>query len=167
MEKISEIICLCGFMACGKSTVGSRLAARLGCVFTDLDDYIVQRAGRSIVEIFKDGEAEFRKLELDSLKAYLEATQRQAVLALGGGTFTITEARKLALAKTRTIYLRTDLSTIRERVGASDASRPLFVDAERLYAERRAFYEQAEYTLDTDSLSPEELVSKIIDILSS
>ena len=154
-------------MGCGKSSVGRKLAARLNCVFTDLDDFIVEREGRSIPEIFKDGEAAFRKLELEALEAYLEQNEGPAVLALGGGTPTIAEARSLVLEKTRTVYLRTAFSTIKARLGAEDVSRPLFADAERLYKNRLVLYEQAEYIVDTDGLSPDEIADAIIDKLSS
>lgn len=167
MKDKDKIICLTGFMGCGKSSVGRVLAERLGCGFTDLDDYIVSREGCSIAEMFKDGEKAFRKIELEALKAYMDSVQEPSVLALGGGTFTIDEARSLVLERSRSFYLRTSLECIRKRLGDKDDSRPLFADASRLYEARRALYEQAAYTLDTDELSPEQLASAIIDILSS
>ena len=63
------IICLTGFMGCGKSSVGRRLSELLCCPFMDLDDVIVESAGRSIPEIFAtEGEAAFRHMELEALK---------------------------------------------------------------------------------------------------
>lgn len=167
MDMQREIICLTGFMGCGKSSVGKVLASRLGCAFADLDDYIVRREGRSIPEIFKEGESSFRKIELEALISFIEEADAPCVLALGGGTFTIEAARSLALERTRTVHLRTELATIRKRLGESDASRPLFADADALYEKRSALYALAEYSVDTDALSPEEVARKIIDILSS
>ena len=63
------IISLTGFMGCGKSSVGRRLSQLLCCPFMDLDDVIIESAGRSIPEIFtSEGEAEFRRMELEALK---------------------------------------------------------------------------------------------------
>ena len=63
------IISLTGFMGCGKSSVGRRLSELLCCPFMDLDDVIVESAGRSIPEIFAtEGEPSFRQMELEALK---------------------------------------------------------------------------------------------------
>ena len=63
------IISLTGFMGCGKSSVGRRLSELLCCPFMDLDDVIVESAGRSIPEIFAtEGEKAFRQMELEALK---------------------------------------------------------------------------------------------------
>ena len=67
------IISLIGFMGCGKSSVGRRLSELLCCPFMDLDDVIAEAAGRSIPEIFaSDGEAAFRRMELEVLCSLLE-----------------------------------------------------------------------------------------------
>ena len=167
MDDKSKIICLTGFMGCGKSSVGKILALKLGRSFADLDDYIVSREGRSIPEIFKEGESVFRKAELAALKDYLENSPTESILSLGGGTFTIEEARDLAIAETTTFFLRTRMDTIRQRLGDSDASRPLFADAERLYESRLKYYEMAKYVVDTDDLDVNQVAERIIDILSA
>ena len=76
------IICLTGFMGCGKSSVGRRLSQLLCCPFMDLDDMIVESAGRSIPEIFaSEGEAGFRRMELETLKEILSTSEpRQCAL---------------------------------------------------------------------------------------
>ena len=76
---------LCGFMGCGKTTVG-RAAARLaGVSFIDLDKVIAAQAGKTIPEIFaEDGEACFRELEA-SLLAEEAASARPSIVATGGG----------------------------------------------------------------------------------
>ena len=74
------IISLTGFMGCGKSSVGRRLSELLCCSFMDLDDMIVERAGRSIPEIFAtDGEAAFRKMEHDALQDIIASAGRHSV----------------------------------------------------------------------------------------
>ena len=85
-------------MGCGKSSTGRALAGRLKARFVDLDEEIVARAGRSIPEIFRDGEDAFRTVELETLRAVLDAAdaaQGDTVLALGGGALTLPAAREL------------------------------------------------------------------------
>ena len=75
---------LVGFMGSGKTAVGRRVAPRLGLRFVDLDDVVVSRAGKSIVDIFRDdGEAEFRRLEQDAVREVAAGTGQ--VVAPGGG----------------------------------------------------------------------------------
>ena len=156
-------------MGCGKSSTGRALAERLGARFMDLDAEIVARDGRTIPEIFREGgEAAFRAVELETLRAVLdEAAQApgDVVLALGGGTLTVPAAREIILAETECIFLRTRLETIRERLGAADASRPLFADAEKLFAERAPIYAQAPFVVDTDGLTPAEVADAIRDLV--
>ena len=67
-------------MGCGKSSVGRRLSELLCCSFMDLDDVIVERAGRSIPEIFEtDGEAAFRKMEREVLRDIITSAGRHSV----------------------------------------------------------------------------------------
>ena len=74
------IISLTGFMGCGKSSVGRRLSELLCCSFMDLDDVIVERAGRSIPEIFAtDGEAVFRQMEHDALQDIIASAERHSI----------------------------------------------------------------------------------------
>lgn len=77
-------IVLCGFMGCGKTTVGRRAAKRLGLEFVDMDSYIEQKAGMRVSEIFaKHGEAEFRKMESEAAR---ELSEKSGLLiATGGG----------------------------------------------------------------------------------
>ena len=84
----TKLVCLAGFMGCGKTTVGRLLAQQLGWRFVDLDERIEQQAGLRIAEIFERlGEPAFRKLENAELgRALGEAAGATvpAVLALGG-----------------------------------------------------------------------------------
>src|SRR5579871_2358329 len=84
----TNIIALTGFMAAGKSTVGRALAGLLNWRFIDLDSEIERAEGQTIREIFaRRGEAAFRRLESETLRAILAGASRAAVIALGGGTF--------------------------------------------------------------------------------
>ena len=164
------IISLTGFMGCGKSSTGRELALRLGARFVDLDEEIVRRDGRSIPEIFREGgEAAFRAVELEALQAVLEeadAAVGDVVIALGGGALTQPQAREIIFARTRCVWLRTRLDTIRQRLGAADASRPLFADADVLYASREPLYAQAPFSVDTDEKTPAEVADEIVSCLN-
>ena len=158
-------ISLTGFMGCGKSSTGRALAERLGARFVDLDAEIVARTGRSIPEIFREGgETAFRVAELETLRTVLDGADAagDTVLALGGGTLTVPAARELILSRTECVWLRTRLETIRERLGAFDASRPLFADAEALFAARIPIYAQAPFVVDTDDKTPAGVADEII-----
>src|SRR5688572_23766995 len=83
-------VVLIGFMGCGKTTLGARLAQMLGLKFVDMDDCIVKKAGCPIPEIFaRNGEAGFRRIESEVLD---ELQQREhLVIATGGGVVTVPE----------------------------------------------------------------------------
>ena len=162
------ILTLTGFMGCGKSSTGRELASRLGARFVDLDERIVERCGRAIPDIFREGgEPAFRAVELETLRAVLDGTgeDETLVMALGGGALTLPEARELVFSRTRCVWLRTRLETIRQRLGAADASRPLFKDADALYARRQSLYAQAPFVVDTDGKTPAEVAGGIVRIL--
>lgn len=160
------LIALEGFMGSGKTTVGRILSDALGCPFIDLDEVIVRKDGRSILEIFEaDGEAGFRRLEKKALEGtvskYGEST---AVLALGGGTVTVPGAVKLLQEKTLCIYLKATFDTLQARLDGQESGRPLAGDgmAERL-EQREPLYEAAAHiTIETDGLSPDQIADEII-----
>ena len=84
-----------GFMASGKSRTGRALADRLGRPFVDTDNVIVERAGKSISEIFEqEGEAAFRKMERDVI-AEIAQSEKPLVVSLGGGALTQAENLKV------------------------------------------------------------------------
>ena len=163
-------------MGCGKSSVGRLVASRLGCAFTDLDEAVEAAQGRSVARIFaEDGEAGFRAAELAALKEILSASGLgMTILALGGGTLTMPEARKLIAERTRCIYLRASVDTLVENLTMTGIdSRPLLEGAdneaalrsriEALMAERSATYEEAaDVIIDIDGLSTEQIAYKAI-----
>ena len=80
-------VVLCGFMGCGKTTVGRQLAALSGRRFVDMDEYIEQQAGMAVSEIFRQyGEDDFRRREREACRAL--ARQTGLVIAAGGGALT-------------------------------------------------------------------------------
>lgn len=160
------LIALTGFMGCGKSTVGSLVAEALGCPFLDLDAVVEKKAGKSIPQIFEaDGESAFRRMEKKALEEivnkYAEST---AVLALGGGTVTVSGAPELLREKTLCIYLEATLEALQGRLEGQTEGRPLAGGgmAERLAAREPLYRQAAHITLETDRLSPEELADEII-----
>ena len=160
------LITLTGFMGSGKTTVGRMLADALGCPFMDLDDLIVKKAGKSIPDLFaQDGEPAFRQLEARLLKQTVEKyAENTAVLSLGGGAVMTPASAALVHGKTVCIYLRASLETLLQRLEGESAGRPLADDAmaSRLAARAPIYEETAHVTLDTDGLSPDEVVDEII-----
>ncbi len=167
MQKKLSVVCLLGFMGCGKSTVGKELASLVGAEFTDLDEYVVEREGRSIPDMFRDGEQTFRNAEMAALEDYLteENASSIRVLALGGGTPTIPGAVELVLERTSSVYLRCNFTTIISRIGIEDPSRPLSSDATRLYASRLPLYERAFLKIDVDGKTPRQIAEEIREAL--
>jgi shikimate kinase len=160
------MITLTGFMGSGKTTVGRILADALGCLFLDLDDLIVKKAGKTIPEIFaQDGEPAFRQLEARLLRQTVEKyAESTVVLALGGGAVTTPASATLLHEKTVCIYLRATLETLQQRLSGETAGRPLADDAMagRLAAREPLYEETAHVIIDTDGLSPDEVADEII-----
>ena len=140
-------ILITGFMAAGKTTVAAALARRLDCRMLDLDEFIVEREGRSIQAIIEeDGEAQFRKMEAQALREALENNAAR-VIALGGGTWISARNRALIAAHNGfTAWLDAPFELCWQRIIRARDTRPLARDKEqarRLYEERRALYELA------------------------
>jgi shikimate kinase len=158
-------IVLIGAPGSGKTTVGAMLAERLGVTFNDADAIIVERAGKSIAEIFTDdGEAAFRVLEEQVTAELLELP---GVLSLGGGAV-LSPTTRAALRSHRVVWLRIGLSQSVKRVGL-DTARPLLLGNVRgqllkLLNERAPLYaEVATEVVDTDDTTPAEVVETIMN----
>lgn len=161
---------LVGMMGSGKSSVGRRLAARMGRRFVDLDDTIVERAGSPIPEIFETvGEEGFRALEHEAVCTVLEQPE-PVVVAAGGGIVVRDENRELLRTRARTVWLRADPRVLAERLGSGDG-RPLLAarPAEtlvRLAAERAGAYRSvAEHVVDVDEGTVEEVTDRVLALL--
>lgn len=158
---------LCGFMGAGKSTVGPRLAARLGWSFVDTDRAIEIRAGQTIPELFaRSGEGAFRALEKELVDS-VSLGQGQ-VIALGGGTLLDDRNRETVLASGRLVHLKARRETILSRIEGGNG-RPLLSGADlpslvdRLSRERESLYSCASCSVDTDDLSPDAIVERILE----
>ena len=160
-------IILVGFMGSGKSAVGRGLAKRLGVRFVDIDELIVRREGRGIAKVFAEaGEPYFRKIEK---QITLEVCQRQdpCVIATGGGTLMDSDSRA-ALKKAGTlIWLKVSPQKALERT-QDHPVRPLLKEAvplnkmTLLLAVREPVYAQADFAVDTDHQSVEQVIQEIL-----
>lgn len=146
-------IALVGMMGAGKSTVGRRLAERLGRAFYDSDTEIEKAAGQSIAGIFEEhGEEEFRRGEHRVLERLLAL--KPHVLATGGGAFLNDETRATMRKSAVTIWLNADLETLWLRVQKRQ-NRPLLKrpDAKQVLTDllvaRQPIYEQADLVVDS------------------
>lgn len=163
-----ERVVLVGFMASGKSVVGKALARRLGWRCVDLDEEIERLAARSIAEIFAhDGEAEFRRIEMEATRGTIGA--KGLVLSCGGGWVTNPESFQLVPRDSLIVWLRVSPETAVARVRAhvDGAVRPLLANddpigtAVRLLREREALYQRADLTVDSDVRGVEDIVREI------
>ncbi len=168
-EEKSNII-LCGFMATGKSSVGKRLAAMIGYEFLDMDAAIEAEEGISIPQIFSSrGEAAFRALESQMVGKIAE--RRRCVIATGGGT--IVNPRNLETLRRCGVIvnLTADIPTILARAGSGD-DRPMLREGDRrdrirsLLEMRAPVYAQADFSVDTSSLTIDEVAQSILDRLN-
>lgn len=154
---------LVGFMGAGKSEAGRALARRLACSFMDLDQVIVEQAGKSISEIFNlSGEQEFRRLEGDAIRGLVGL--KNSVVALGGGAFQSEQNRELLRSCGRTVWLDCPFEICFQRI-KGDNSRPLLGDeaATRiLFEKRRLTYRAADLRVETGNLPPEAIATLII-----
>ncbi len=154
-------------MGSGKSRVGYELSKKLGLRFVDLDRAIVLRTGKSIGELFENGEPYFRTVELDTLRSVLSRyTGDSVVIALGGGSVTTPEVLDLVLTQTISFYLKSSFERICENLAHSSTERPLFnTDAAALLASREPLYEKAAFTVETDGKTPQMIAAEITALL--
>lgn len=157
-----RILYLVGFMGAGKTSVGRKLAAMLGWSFTDLDERIVEREGRSIREMFQtEGEPHFRRLETEELERV--SRRREAVVALGGGAFCSEVNRKIVRNTGVSVWLDAPAGLLFSRC-ARDGSRPLLTNAaemKTLLRRRRPHYAKADIRIRVSRLGIEEAAEQI------
>jgi len=165
----SHSLVLVGLMGVGKSTIGRRLAVRLGLPFVDADEEIERAAGMSIQDIFDSyGEAAFRDGERRVIARLIDGQPK--VIATGGGAFINDETRRLILEKATAIWLDAKIDILVERVSRRDG-RPLLKGQDahevmtRLAGERTPFYEQAPIHVVSSDTPHEATVDKIIQAI--
>ena len=164
-------------MGCGKSLIGDALARHLGIEFIDLDDYIEKHEIYNIKAIFKQGgELKFRKIEHNYIVDIIK-NKGNVVVALGGGTpcyfDTMDQIKKQP--KIKTIYLRSELNTLLDRLWKERLHRPMIANLKTKESlakfigkhlfERNFYYEQAEFKVDTDFKTVDEIVTEVCSLL--
>ena len=165
-------IVLVGMMGVGKSSVGRRLAARLGIPFADADTEIEKAAGMSIADVFaRHGEADFRSGEARVIARLLESGPQ--VLATGGGAFMNVKTRDAIRAKGVSIWLKAEFEVLLRRISKRRNERPLLQTDDpaetlrTLLAEREPIYAQADLTVHSRDVSHDAIVADIMTALAS
>jgi shikimate kinase len=153
-------VVLVGMMGAGKSSVGRRLASRLGIPFVDADSEIEIAAGMSIPEIFdKHGEPEFRKGEARVIARLLDNGPQ--VLATGGGAVMDQQTRDLIQIKGISVWLKADLDVLMKRTKRRD-DRPLAEKIKDLLPQREPVYALADITVQSRDEPHDTIVDEII-----
>lgn len=170
-QKHEKSIALVGLMGAGKSSVGRRLAKRIGLPFVDSDAEIEAAAGLTIAEIFElHGEAHFRAGERRVLARLIAGPA--SVIATGGGAFMDPETRKLILGRCVAVWLDAEVATLAERVRRRD-HRPLLSGKDpvallqNLAEVRNPVYAEAHLTIRGGALPHERMVDRIVAALDA
>ncbi len=169
--KLNKSVVLVGLMGAGKTSVGRRLAARLGVSFVDADAEIETAAGRTITEIFEThGEAAFRDGERRVIARLLD--DQPGVLGTGGGAFLDPETRAMVAEKGISVWLRADLDVLTARCARRN-TRPLLWRGDpreilgRLIDERYPVYAEADIVVDSVNGPHEAVVDMIVKALAA
>jgi shikimate kinase len=154
---------LCGFMGCGKTTIGQVLAQKLGVHYIDMDEYIVKKEGKKIPEIFSEkGEEYFRMKETEAVR---ELAEREAVIACGGGAVINEKNAEIARSGGVVIFLDVPFEVCYERI-SGDTNRPLIANntkqqVEEIYNSRYQIYKKHSSVLIDANNSPSMVADEI------
>lgn len=161
------LVALVGLRGAGKSTVGARLAGRLGVPFVELDALIERAAGLSLGEIFElHGEGYYRRLERETLRRFLDETPA-AVLAAGGSIVNDREAWRLLGDRALTVWLRARPEDHWDRVLQQGDQRPMaenpqaFAELRELLASREPLYAAARHVVETSGADVDAVVERV------
>lgn len=167
---VQRTVVLVGLMGAGKTSIGRRLAARLGMPFVDADAEIEAAAGKSISDIFaRHGEQAFRDGERRVIARLLDRPQH--VLATGGGAFLDAETRARISVVGTSVWLRAAIDTLVRRLEKSRTQRPLLAAGDlrervtQLMEERYPIYAKADIVIDTGEGPHEPVVDAILAAL--
>jgi len=162
-----KIFFLTGFMAVGKTYWAKRMGSLLDYTVFDLDEVIERHNQNTISEIINlQGEPYFRELESEILRELIATLTASCIISLGGGT--LINARNLELVKNSgtLIWLKRNIRPLNHE---EKKTRPLFIDTDidKLYSIRKEHYSLSDYCLDLDSLSNDEIESRLTRIIES
>src|SRR3954471_12064074 len=168
-KRLDRPIVLVGLMGVGKSTVGRRLAKRLGLPFVDSDSAIEDAAGYTAAEMFERyGEQDFRDGERRLVARLIDGEIR--VIATGGGAYVDARTRQLLNERAITIWLDAPVDILAERTSRRN-TRPLLrtqdpkATLERLSEERRPSYEEAHIHVKSGNGEHKGVVDSIVRAL--
>lgn len=170
-EALPRNIVLIGFMGCGKTTIGKRLARMLGYPFVDTDQIIEVKTSTTIAEIFETrGEAYFRQLEAAVLQELAAPDAPRRIVATGGGIVGRRQNRILLRQLGYVVWLQAPVAVIEART-SRNSERPLLAKnskprqkIERLLAARTPLYHEiADLELDTTELDTKEIACGILE----
>jgi len=162
-------VVLIGMMGAGKTTVGRRLAAKLGRHFVDSDEEVEKAAGMTIEDIFKaHGEADFRAGEVKVIARLLK--DENIVLGTGGGAFINPDTRALVKASAVSVWIKADFELLFQRVSRR-SNRPLLKTAnpretlQKLIDARYPIYAEADVTVVSRDVPQDQVASEVIDAI--
>ncbi|WP_141431624.1 shikimate kinase [Bacillus sp. 03113] len=157
-------IYLIGFMGAGKTTVGEELGSTTGLSIYDVDQEIVNKAEKTINEIFAEsGEEHFRQLETEALQGL---PKENAIIMTGGGIIKKLENRQFLKQHGTVVFLEVSIDEVIKRL-ENDQTRPLIKGANKekiqdLYSERYPLYKDAShFTIDTTGKEIAQIVREI------
>jgi len=163
------IFFLIGMPACGKTSIGKRLAKKLQFNFIDLDSYISVKENKSVSKIFSEnGEDFFRELETKYVKE-ISATTTSTIISVGGGTPCYHNNMLFMLSIGKAFYLNISAEVLFLRL-KQDTKRPMFSGLtedevkekiNRLLQQREKFYLQANYKIDAAHKSDDAIMEEI------
>ena len=160
-------IFLCGFMGCGKSTIGKLLAEMLKCEFYDMDEYIVQKEKMQIPEIFAEkGERYFRETETAVIK---ELSTANGVIACGGGAMLKKENAEIASENGIVVYIESEFETCYGRI-SGDKNRPIVMNNTKeelnfIYDSRIPLYKENSTVTVSGNGTPKDIAEAIVGII--
>jgi shikimate kinase len=159
-------IALIGFMGVGKSAVGKVLSEKLGKNLVEVDSVIVNKAGKTVTQIFQDGEIVFREMEIQAVKEI--STGKDQVIACGGGV----PLNKINIDRLKLdsviVWLTATPGVILKRTRSDGGVRPLInnrgiEDIRELLSYRKPYYQRAaDIEVDTSKIAVSEVAEQII-----
>lgn len=157
-------------MGSGKTTLGKKLANKLGYQFVDLDEAIEQHEQKSIVSIFENqGEDFFRTIESKMLDEILTTTSN-VVLSVGGGTPCYFNNMELINKQATSIYLKYNLGMLYSRLISAKTKRPLIAKKsdeelkefiQKILLERERFYDQSNIIVEGNNITTEIILHQL------
>jgi shikimate kinase len=166
----ARAIVLVGLMGAGKTSIGRRLAEKLGVPFVDADHEIEAAAGKSIPDIFAEhGEPHFRDGERRVIARLLDNGNQ--VLATGGGAFMNPETRARIKERAVSVWLKADLDLLMKRV-SKRGGRPLLANnnpeavMRKLIEDRYPIYAEADITVESADVQHGVMVNEVLAALA-